>query len=125
MTVDPAGLLHPLATPSLPDAYALAIDGVMLGPEVGSCGTAAYMRKTVGIADIAADPRCARYKPHALVDGLKARWSYLIISESGGPIGVLHLLLRETRGQRLAEMGDTNKALTTLGTAHPANTRVD
>src|SRR3546814_20846342 len=48
MTVDPAGLLHPLATPSLPDAYALAIDGVMIGPEVGSCGTAAYMRKTVG-----------------------------------------------------------------------------
>src|SRR3546814_18312333 len=32
MTVDPAGLLHPLATPSLPDAYALAIDGVMIGP---------------------------------------------------------------------------------------------
>src|ERR1019366_1027569 len=35
------------AAPSLPEAYAQAIDGVRIGPKVGSCGTAAYRRGAV------------------------------------------------------------------------------
>ena len=30
------------AAPSLPEAYNRAIDGVAIGPSVGSCGTAAF-----------------------------------------------------------------------------------
>jgi hypothetical protein len=30
LTVDPAGLLHPLAGPSLPDEYSQALDGIMI-----------------------------------------------------------------------------------------------
>jgi len=32
------------AAPSLPPAYTQAIDGIVIGPSVGSCGTAAYAR---------------------------------------------------------------------------------
>src|SRR3546814_16030257 len=57
MTVDPAGLLDPLAAPSLPAEFSAAIRGVMKGPDVGSCGTAAYMRQPVFVTDIANDPK--------------------------------------------------------------------
>ena len=41
LTVDPAGLIHPLAAPSLPADYSAALDGEAIGPGVGSCGSAA------------------------------------------------------------------------------------
>lgn len=124
MTVDPAGLLHPLATPSLPDDYALAIDGVMIGPGVGSCGTAAYTRKAIGIADIAADSRWAKYKDYAIAAGLKACWSYPIISESGDPIGVLALYFRERRGPHDEEIAIIGSALDLCGMALRRHERV-
>src|SRR6476620_11043538 len=44
------------AAPSLAEAYIEAIDGIAIGPAVGSCGTAAYSRKPVYVADIGNDP---------------------------------------------------------------------
>src|SRR4051794_14522101 len=44
------------AAPSLPDAYNAAIDGIEIGPQVGSCGTAAYHDRTVIVFDIANNP---------------------------------------------------------------------
>jgi hypothetical protein len=44
------------AGPSLPAAYNAAIDGIEIGPEVGSCGTAAFHDKTVSVFDIANNP---------------------------------------------------------------------
>ena len=40
----------------LPDAYRVATDGVHIGPEVGSCGAAAYLRKPVFVADVMTHP---------------------------------------------------------------------
>jgi hypothetical protein len=31
--------------PSLPEAYRAATDGICIGPNIGSCGTAAYLRQ--------------------------------------------------------------------------------
>src|SRR4051794_17720372 len=44
------------AAPSLPAAYNRAIDGVAIGPAVGSCGTAAFRREPVIVDDITIDP---------------------------------------------------------------------
>ena len=44
------------AAPSLPKAYADALDGIPVGPSAGSCGTAAYRREQVIVEDIATDP---------------------------------------------------------------------
>src|SRR5271169_1830408 len=44
------------AAPSLPESYARAIDGVAIGPNVGSCGTAAYRGQRVIVTDIPNDP---------------------------------------------------------------------
>ncbi len=44
------------AAPNLPDAYNDAIDGIAIGPGVGSCGTAAYTGSSVYVTDIACRP---------------------------------------------------------------------
>lgn len=103
MSVDAAGLLHRLAAPSLPEAFLDAIDGVMIGPDVGSCGTAAYLRVPVEVTDIEHDPRWSKYRDKALSLGLKACWSSPVTGENGVPLGVVALYYREHRGPRKRE----------------------
>ena len=65
---------------NLPAAYSQAIHGVEIGPQVGSCGTAAYRGETVHVADIAADPLWVEYRELALQYGLRACVSFPIFS---------------------------------------------
>lgn len=55
--VDSKRRLRPLAAPSLPDAYSQSIEGVPIGPDVGSCGAAAFLGEAVEVTSIATDPR--------------------------------------------------------------------
>src|ERR1700736_6351137 len=48
--------------PSLPKAYTDAINGMVIGPSAGSCGTAAYRGEPVIVEDIATDPLWAGYR---------------------------------------------------------------
>src|ERR1700737_2913547 len=57
------------AAPSLPPEYSQAIDGVKIGPSVGSCGTAIYRKQPVVVSDIATDPLWADYRDLALRHG--------------------------------------------------------
>src|SRR6267142_1895293 len=50
------------AGPSFPEAFLAAVDGVEIGPCVGSCGTAAYRKEQVIVSDIATDPLWANYR---------------------------------------------------------------
>lgn len=50
------GLLQPLAGPSLPEAFSCAVEGLAIGPKVGSCGTAAFLGEPVLVEDIATSP---------------------------------------------------------------------
>ncbi len=75
--------VHGAASGSLPAAYCKAIEGLAIGPEAGSCGTAAYTRKRVVVTDIATDPKWAAYKEVALRFGLRACWSQPIVSRDG------------------------------------------
>jgi signal transduction histidine kinase len=80
LILDEAGeRLHHAAAPSLAPAYTAAIDGVAIGPVVGSCGTAAYRRATVVVEDIAVDPLWTDWRELALRHGLRACWSVPII----------------------------------------------
>ncbi len=75
------------AAPSLPEDYCKAIDGVEIGPSVGSCGTAAWSRRQVIVEDIAHDPLWADYKHLALAAGLRACWSTPIFGVGGRLLG--------------------------------------
>lgn len=71
--------LHHCAAPSLPHEYCRAIDGYRVGPQAGSCGSAAYHGVSVVVEDIAVDPRWDQTRDIALRHGLRACWSSPIL----------------------------------------------
>lgn len=95
--IDSAGLVHPLGGPSLPDDYSRALDGVAIGPDIGSCGSAAYYGKPVLATDIDTDPRWQPFKTRPLEVGLRACWSTPIKAKDGRVIGTFAFYFRERR----------------------------
>ena len=98
--VDAQGLLHPLAAPSLPPEYSQALEGVAIGPRVGSCGTAAWRNEPVLAGDIATDPLWADYKQLILPLGYAACWSTPIRNSQGQAVGSFAFYYREIQGER-------------------------
>lgn len=103
LEVDAAGLLHPVAGPSLPDHYSAALEGTAIGPLVGSCGSAAYLSRPVTVTDIATDPRWSDFADLALPLGLRACWSSPILNGKGVAIGTFAFYYRECRGPTALE----------------------
>jgi len=95
--IDDGGLVHPLGGPSLPEDYSRALEGVAIGPDVGSCGSAAFYGKPVLAIDIDTDPRWQTYKTRPLEVGLRACWSTPIKSKDGRVIGTFAFYFRECR----------------------------
>jgi two-component system cell cycle sensor histidine kinase/response regulator CckA len=85
------------AAPSLPKEYTEAINGVQIGPCVGSCGTAAYRKERVIVSDIATDALWAGIRDQALCHGLRACWSTPIASQDGTILGTFAIYYRESR----------------------------
>lgn len=71
--------LYTLASPSLPQEYVDAINGRAIGPNEGSCGTAAFLKRQVIVSDIDTDPRWDTYRHLALPHNLRACWSHPVI----------------------------------------------
>ena len=88
------------AAPSLPAPYVAAIDGVAIGPDVGSCGTAAFRREPVVVSDIATDPLWQEYRDLALSHGLRACWSTPIFAVSGELLGTFAIYYDAARSPR-------------------------
>jgi PAS domain S-box-containing protein len=80
-------IIEHLASPSLPEDYAAAINGTPIGAAAGSCGTAMFLKKPVITSDIDKDPLWAKYKHIAARFGLKACWALPIIHSSGKVLG--------------------------------------
>src|ERR1700704_467005 len=83
--------------PSLPKAYTDAINGAVIGPSAGSCGTAAYRGEPVIVEDIATDPLWADYRDLALPHSLCACWSTPVFSPQGKVIATFAMYYREPR----------------------------
>jgi diguanylate cyclase (GGDEF)-like protein/PAS domain S-box-containing protein len=95
--VDANGLLHPLGGPSLPEDYSRALDGVAIGADIGSCGSAAFYGEPVLAIDIDTDPRWQPFKTRPLEVGLRACWSTPIKAKDGRVIGTFAFYFRESR----------------------------
>lgn len=79
-------LLHGSA-PHLPEFYNRAVHGLEIGPRVGSCGTAAYLKKRIVVEDIQSDSLWEPYRELASQAGLAACWSEPIVSSMGQILG--------------------------------------
>src|SRR3984893_18717273 len=82
---------------NLPQAYRAATDGACIGPNVGSCGAAAYLGKPVFVSDILSHPNWANFRSVVLESGLRAAWSTPIMSHDGKVLGTFCMYYREVR----------------------------
>jgi PAS domain S-box-containing protein len=92
------------AAPSLPHDYNQKVDGLKIGPTVGSCGTAAYLKKPVIVSDTFTDPLWADYREIAKQYGLRACWSTPILSQQGEVLGTFAMYYREVRSPSAYEL---------------------
>src|SRR3989442_109275 len=97
--MDPDGKqLLPAAGPRVPGAFMTAITPWRIGPNRGSCGTAAFTKQRVIIPDISGDPRWPdEARALALSSGFCAAWSDPLISKDREVLGTLCVSYSEPR----------------------------
>jgi len=97
--MDPEGKqLLPGAGPRVPAGFTAAITPWPIGPNRGSCGTAAFTKQRVIIPDISSDPRWpVEARDLALNHGFCAAWSEPLISKDGEVLGTFCLSYAEPR----------------------------
>ncbi len=81
--------LRHAASVELPAAYITAIDGVAIGPAVGTCGAAAYHGETIITEDLCVDPAWDAYRHLALPCRFRAVWSAPLVAGQGRVLGTL------------------------------------
>src|SRR5262245_18734137 len=85
------------ASPNVSEVYRTATDRLCVGPNVGSCGAAAYLRQPVFIPDMLSHPNWQRFREVVLQSGLRAAWSAPVISKDGNVLGTFCIYYREVR----------------------------
>ncbi len=79
------------AAPTLPESYVSLVDGVAVGPKVGSCGTAAWRREAVYVSDTFQDPLWEDFVEIVMRHGLRSCWSTPITGNNGVLLGTFAL----------------------------------
>jgi len=92
--------LLPCAAPRVPAAFTAAITPWPIGPNRGSCGTAAFTKQRVIIPDISSDLRWPDdARDLALIHGFCAAWSEPLISKDGEVLGTFCIRMRSREFQ--------------------------
>ena len=102
---------------SLPAAWNELIDGVEIGPDVGSCGTAAFRRDAVFVRDIESDPLWDKFRDAIRPFGLRACWSMPILANDGRVLGTFAMYYREPRAPLAADVELISRAVHVAGIA--------
>jgi len=105
------------AGPSLPDRYNAKVQGLAIGPGVGSCGTAAFWNERVVVEDIQKDPLWADLKELAADAGVAACWSHPITSKDGEVLGAAALYDPSPRAPTQQELDGLQTAARMFGLA--------
>ena len=116
LDADGAHLRHG-AAPSLPEAYLRAIDGVAIGDNVGSCGTAVFRRRPIIVTDIMSDPLWQDFRDLAKTYGLRSCWSTPILSHQGTVLGTFALYSKTVRAPTDTELNLVNIGIRLTGIA--------
>jgi formate hydrogenlyase transcriptional activator len=93
------------AGPLVPRAWLPAISPRAIGPNEGCCGTAAYLKKRVIVADVSTDPVWPdNIRDLAIQNGIRAAWSEPILTKDGEVLGTFALYSPESRTPTAAEL---------------------
>lgn len=82
------------ASPDLPEFFNQAVDGIKIGMNVGSCGTAAYLGKRVIVEDIYTHDYWKNFTALAQKARVAACWSDPIMSSKGNLLGTFAIYKR-------------------------------
>src|SRR5260370_2221883 len=105
MLMDAAGMhLRTAAGPRLATGWSLHSTPLEIGPTVGSCGSAAFMKQRVIVSDIATDPLWANRRDLALSYGLRAAWSQPLLSKNQQVLGTFGMYYTEPRTPRETDL---------------------
>jgi len=120
LLVEDGARVRHAAAPSLAEAWVRAVDGQPIGPNQGSCGTAAFLKQSVIVSDIATDPRWVNYRDAALAVGLRACWSVPIMGPQDAVLGTFALYYSEPRRPtpRLLDLAAHASHLATVAIQH-------
>ncbi len=86
-----------MSAPNLPSEYNQAFARFKIGPNVGSCGTAAFEKKPIFVTDISTDPRWHTYRDIPLSHGLASCCSTPILSSQGELLGTIAMYYRQAQ----------------------------
>src|SRR5690554_5209259 len=103
--------LNLVSAPSLPKPYNLALNRVVIGENIGSCGTAAFIKKPVIVSDISKDELWVDYKDIALKNNLKSCWSIPILSKNNNVLGTFAIYSKTISKPSLDEINELNFAV--------------
>src|SRR5690606_2918915 len=118
MVADEDGLrLRHGAGPGLAASYTDRVDGLVIGPAAGSCGTSAFRRERVIVSDIASDPLWADYQDLARAHGLRACWSTPILNASGKVLGTFGMYRRYPSEPQPGDLELVDRATRLVGIA--------
>ncbi|MEN9685796.1 MAG: hypothetical protein RLZZ28_1582 [Bacteroidota bacterium] len=79
--------LYKWSAPNIPHEFSNAVDGMAIGEGVGSCGTAAFRKEKVVVADIANDPLWKNSTSLTEKYGFKACWSFPLLDSRNEVMG--------------------------------------
>ncbi len=104
LLLDDTGRLRIGASGRLPAQYMQQVDGLPIGPDVGSCGSAAFRNETIIVEDIATDYRWAAAKELPLGFGLRACWSVPIRDPNHRVLGTFAMYHRKPGSPKPGEL---------------------
>ncbi len=103
------------ASPSLPESYVSAIQGMPIGNNRGSCGTAAYLNKLVIVSDIEHDERWVDFKNLASGYGLRACWSQPIVNSKGAVVATFAMYYATVKTPNEMELSIIDRSASLMG----------
>ena len=91
------GRLYHNQAPRLPAAFVRAIDGLLVAEGSGVCGTAAFRKETVIVADVMRDGLCVPFRELAAEHRIGACWSAPIVARTGRILGTFAMYFEGPR----------------------------
>jgi PAS domain S-box-containing protein len=110
------GALYNWYAPKLPEEYKKLIDNFPIGPNQGSCGTAAYFKTQIIVEDIASSEIWGDYKEIAASFGFKACWSLPLLNKEKQVFATFGVYLKVARRPTQAELNSAERVRNLLAT---------
>jgi len=105
--------LYNWSSPSLPAEYVESIEGMAVGINSGSCGSAAFLKEQVIVSDIENDIRWVDSRDLAVKYNLRACWSHPILDSENDVIATFAIYYHEVKipGEEELNVIEKSKAI--------------